>query len=90
MFAATNGLDDKQHGELKRTPKRIVSMLTRLIARSDTVAESVPEYNVGDEYEYRDAEYEYKYEESRKPEPNRASEDGLHGFSDGNSIARPR
>jgi hypothetical protein len=40
--------------------KRIVSMLTRLIQRTNTVSEGSIEY----EYEYRDAEYEYekKYE----------------------------
>jgi hypothetical protein len=34
----------------------MVSLLTRLIQRSDRVAEDVVEY----EYEYRDAEYEYE------------------------------
>ncbi|GAA5507398.1 hypothetical protein Rcae01_02854 [Novipirellula caenicola] len=50
----------------------------------------MPEYNVGDEYEYRVAEYEYKYQEGRKPEPNRALEGGLSGSSEGKSIVRPR
>ena len=45
-------------------------MLTRLIARSDVVAESGAVYNAGVEYEYREAEYEY--EDDRKPEPSRA------------------
>ncbi len=36
--------------------KRIVSMLTRLIQRTQTVAEETTEY----EYEYRGAEYEYE------------------------------
>ncbi|GAA5507397.1 hypothetical protein Rcae01_02853 [Novipirellula caenicola] len=48
----------------------------------------MPEYNVGDEYEYRVAEYEYQ--EGRKPEPNRALEADLRGFSEGKSIVRPR
>jgi four helix bundle protein len=39
----------------KSNLKRIVSMLTRLIQRTDNVAEEPIEY----EYEYRDAEYEY-------------------------------
>ena len=46
----------------KSTLKRIVSMLTRLIQRTENVAEGSIEY----EYEYRKAEYEY--EES----PNKA------------------
>jgi len=49
-------------------------MLTRLLARSDVVAESGAEYNAADEYEYRDAECEYKYDEDRKPEPSDATE----------------
>ena len=69
---------------------RIVSMLTRLIARSDVVAESGTEYNTAIEYEYREAEYEYKYDEGRKPEPGRAPKDGLRGFPNGKSIVCPR
>ncbi len=46
-----------------RTLKRIVSMLTRLIQRTQTVAEETTEYEseYEYEYEYRDAEYEYEY-----------------------------
>ena len=40
----------------KTNLKRIVSMLTRLIQRTDSVSEGSIEY----EYEYRDAEYEYE------------------------------
>ena len=42
--------------------KRIVSMLTRLIQRTKTVAEDRTEY----EYEYRDAEYEYDEDNAAK------------------------
>ena len=44
----------------KTNLKRIVSMLTRLIQRTETVSENAIEY----EYEYRDAEYEKKHEQS--------------------------
>ena len=71
VFAATDGLDDVRHRELKRVPHRIVSMLTRLIARSEVVSESPVEYDAAIEYEYRDAEYEYDRD---KPEPSRAPE----------------
>jgi hypothetical protein len=49
----------------KTNLKRIVSMLTRLIQRSDSVSEESIEY----EYEYRDAEYEYdkKHKHSAAP-----------------------
>ncbi len=40
--------------------ERIVSMLTRLIQRTECVAEGLIEY----EYEYEYREYEYEYEES--------------------------
>ncbi|XZE21163.1 four helix bundle protein [Pirellulaceae bacterium SH449] len=44
----------------KTNLKRIVSMLTRLIQRTDSVLEGSIEY----EYEYRDAEYEYEYRDA--------------------------
>ena len=62
VLAATDGLDDHSHQELKRMLRRIVSMLTKLIGRADVVAESSEEYNAAGEYEYRDAEYEYEHE----------------------------
>ena len=82
----TEGLDDKRHRELKQSLKRIVSMLTRLIARSDVVAKPGTESNADIEYEYRDAEYE----EGRKREPSCALKDGLRGFTNGKSIVHPR
>ena len=74
VLAATVGMDDQRHTELKRTLHRIVSRLTRLIARGDVVAEPPTEYNAGVEYkyEYRDAEYEYGRDE---PERLRWTED---------------
>jgi four helix bundle protein len=68
VLSATNALDDNNNGELKRMLQRIVSMLTRLIARSGAVAEPAVEY----EYEYRVAEYEY--EGADRPEPRDATE----------------
>ena len=51
VLAATDGIDSTRNGELKKMLKRIVSMLTRLIARADVVSEPVVEF----EYEYRGA-----------------------------------
>jgi len=48
VLSATDALDDNYNDELKRMLQRIVSMLTRLIARSGAVAEPAAEY----EYEY--------------------------------------
>jgi len=50
-----DAIDDESNGRGKSDLKRIVSMLTRLIQRKQTVAADAIEY----EYEYRDAEYEY-------------------------------
>ncbi|MEQ9406569.1 MAG: hypothetical protein RIK87_02545, partial [Fuerstiella sp.] len=68
VLTATVGLDEGRHRELKRVLHRIVSMLTRLISRSQVVSESPAEYEESIEYEYRDAEHEYKYDRD-KPEP---------------------
>ncbi|RMF37489.1 MAG: hypothetical protein D6753_17500, partial [Planctomycetota bacterium] len=54
VLSATGGLDDARHRELKSLLQRVVSMLTRLIARADAVFEPAVEY------ECRDAEYEYE------------------------------
>jgi four helix bundle protein len=51
-----DAIDDESNAFGKSNLKRIVSMLTRLIQRTDNVAEDRIEY----EYEYRDAEYEYE------------------------------
>jgi len=59
VLAATPGLENNRHAELKRMLHRIVSMPTRLIERSDDVSESPAEYSDTIEYERRDAEYEY-------------------------------
>jgi len=89
ILAVTGGLHHDRHDKLKRTLHRIVSMLTRLIARGDVVAESEAEYDeIEYKYEYRDAEYEH--DGGREPEPSRAPKDGLRGFTNAKSIVRPR
>jgi len=57
--------------------KRIVSMLTRLIARADAVSEPASEYK----YEYRGAEYEY--DGADEPEPWIAPKSRNGVFSNG-------
>ncbi|EMI15954.1 S23 ribosomal protein [Rhodopirellula maiorica SM1] len=90
VLAATDGMNDERHRQLKQMLHRIVSMLTRLIARSDVVGEPAVEYNAGVEYKYEYRYAEYEYDESRKPEPGRAPKEVLRGFTNGNSIVRPR
>ncbi|TWT97296.1 hypothetical protein Pla100_24480 [Neorhodopirellula pilleata] len=84
----SGGLDIKTSRDMKLTLKRIVSMLTRMAIKFDGVGEpSVDDAAVTDyELEHRDAEHEYE----RKPEPRRAPEDCLRGFTNGNSFVRPR
>lgn len=72
MFLLRPTLNDERHRKLKQMLYRIVSILTRLIARSDVVAEPAAQYNAGVEYKYEYREAEYEYDESRKPEPGRA------------------
>jgi four helix bundle protein len=56
VLRVCDAIDDDSNRRGKLDLKRIVSMLTRLIQRTPTVAEDGIEY----EYEYRDAEYEYE------------------------------
>ncbi|EMI15840.1 hypothetical protein RMSM_07239 [Rhodopirellula maiorica SM1] len=88
VMLATNAINDERHRQLKQMLHRIVSMLTRLFASLDVVAEPAADYDASVEYEYREAEYEY--DEGKIPEPGRAPEDGLRGFTNGKSIVRPR
>ena len=54
VLAVCDAIDGESNGHGKSELKRIVSMLTRLIQRTESVSEGAIEY----EYEYRDAEYE--------------------------------
>ncbi len=56
VLRVCDAIDDESNRHGKYELKRIVSMLTRLIQRSQSVAEDAFEY----EYEYRGAEYEYE------------------------------
>jgi four helix bundle protein len=56
VLAVCDAIDVELNRRGKSDLKRIVSMLTRLIQRTETVSEGSIEY----EYEYRNAEYEYE------------------------------
>ena len=56
ILVSLEAIDLERNRVGKTKLKRIVSMLTRLIQRTDSVSEDWIEY----EYEYRDAEYEYE------------------------------
>ncbi len=62
VLRVCDAIDNESSHRGKSELKRIVSMLTRLIQRTETVAEGRIEY----EYEYRDAEYEYEENQTQK------------------------
>ena len=55
-FCVCDAVDPESDSHGKSNLKRIVSMLTRLIQRTQSVSDGSIEY----EYEYRDADYEYE------------------------------
>ena len=71
ILSAFEAIDSELNRDGKTNLKRIVSMLTRLIQRTDSVSEDWIEYEYEYEYEYRDAEYEYEktHEQSGAPKP---------------------
>ncbi len=94
ILVATEGVNEATHRQLKRKLHRLVSMLTRLIARSNSVSEPGAPYTADDEYEYRDAEYEYRvaeyeYKYEQKPEPSDATEDRWSVFTNRCSSPAP-
>ena len=56
VLTVCDAIDGESNRLGKSDLKRIVTMLTRLIQRTESVSEGSIEY----EYEYRDAEYEYE------------------------------
>ena len=68
-----HAMDGVSNRRGKSDLKRIVSMLTRLIQRTESVAEGSTEYEY--EYEYRAAEYEYEEmpEQRNEPKSSKAS-----------------
>ena len=72
VLRVCDGIDDESNRRGKLDLKRIVSMLTRLIQRSQSVAEDAFEY----EYEYRDAEYEYEEQPEKRNSQNQDRDRG--------------
>lgn len=56
VLRVCDALDDESNLRGQSDSERIVSMLSRLIQRTETISEGSIEY----EYEYRDAEYKYE------------------------------
>ena len=86
MLTATGGLDAAICRELKRKLKRIVSMLTRMVMKTNTVSEPCAWYHAEIDYDddHRFAEHEHEWR--AEPEPTRAPEPGLPPCSNGKSI----
>ena len=88
VLTATGGLDADIGRELKLKLKRIVSMLTRMVMKTDSVSESSARYDADVDYEHRFAEHEH--EEDKEPEPRIAPKDAAPFLSRSMSTARPR
>ena len=73
VLRVCNVIDGESNIRGKSELNRIVSMLTRWIQRSQSVAEDAFEY----EYEYRDAEYEYE----KQPENRNSQNQAVNGSS---------
>jgi four helix bundle protein len=58
ILLSFEAIDEEVNRTNKIKLKRIVSMLTRLVQRSESVSEDLTEY----EYRYTEYEYEYEYE----------------------------
>jgi len=84
VLTATNGLDADSSCEMKMKLKRIVSMLTRMVMKTDVVSELPARYDFGVDYEHRFAEHEHEWR--AEPEPSRAPESGLRPSSNGQSV----
>ncbi len=88
VLCVCDAIDYESNLRGKSDLKRIVSMLTRLIQRTETVSEDPIEY----EYEYRCAEYEYE----EKPNSEILTNKGMQAeraktrFRNGCSIAPAR
>ena len=92
VLAATDGLEIDASREMKLKLKRIVSMLTRMVMKTDAVSESSAGYDAEIDYEHehehRCAEHEHDYR--AEPEPPDATEDSKARLGSGSSSARPR
>ncbi len=88
VLAATDGIDNESHSELKRILRRIVSMLTRLIRALTSYPRRAKSTMLLTSTSTARAEYEYEHEE--QPEPRIAPKDAAQLFSKSMSTARPR
>ncbi len=84
VLVVCDAIDVESNRRGKSDLKRIVSMLTRLIQRTETVSEDRIEY------EYRDAEYEYEYEYERMLEQRNPPEPPVGSSLMENHTRRPR
>ena len=78
VLAASGALAAESSLEMKRKPKRIVSMLTRMAMKLDGVAESQTGYNAVVDYDYEHRFAEHEHEEG--PEQMHAAECSIERF----------
>jgi four helix bundle protein len=87
VLEVSGGIDDAVNRQGKRRLKRIVSMLTKLVQRGQSVAESSPPRDAEVDYEH---EHEHEYEATAQPEPGHAPEHAVPSFAKKRSSPRAR
>ena len=85
VLTASDGLDSDSSREMKLKLKRIVSMLTRMVMKSDAVSELSAGYDTDIDYEHEHRCAEHEHEWRAEPEPSRPPEPGLRPSSNGQS-----
>ena len=85
VLTASDGLDSDSSRERKLKLKRIVSMLTRMVMKSDAVSELSAGYDTDIDYEHEHRCAEHEHEWRAEPEPSRPPEPGLPPSSNGRS-----
>jgi len=87
VLEVSGGIDDAVNRQAKRRLKRIVSMLTKLVRRGESVAESSPPRDAEVDYEH-EHEHEHECEATAQPEPGHAPEHAVPSFAKKRSSPR--
>ena len=85
VLEVSGGIDEAVNRQGKRRLKRIVSMLTKLVQRGESVAESSPPRDAEVDYEH-----EHECEATAQPEPGHAPEHAVPSFAKKRSSPRAR
>jgi len=72
VLVASGGMERSTSIRLKAKLKRVVSMLTRMAMKFESVSESPAGYAVEVDYEHEHRDAEHEHEEDKKPEPSQS------------------